>query len=137
MRDDRRMTPDAIDNGVADLIAGAGAKTAGTTAQSQLLGYCAAKQRTYAKLMRAIVNRILRVSDEVRNRRDAIAKLHGHSRGVQFIDAPSQPAHPEPDTGFRIMLIEPPPISGDLQSVSRHLQLIGFWTTDLLLSTTW
>ena len=34
MRDDPRMIPDAIDNGVADLIAGAGAKTAGTTAQS-------------------------------------------------------------------------------------------------------
>ena len=39
MRDDPRMISDAIDNGVADLIAGAGAKTAGTTAQSQLLGY--------------------------------------------------------------------------------------------------
>ena len=83
MRDDPRMIPDAIDNGVADLIAGAGAKTAGTTVQSQLLGYYAAKQCAYAKLTRAIVNRILRVSDEVRDRRDAIAKLQG-----------AQPRHP-------------------------------------------
>ena len=83
MRDDPRMIPDATDDGVADLIAGAGAKTAGTTAQTQLLGYYAAKQRAYAKLMRAIVNRILGVSDEVRDRRDAIAKLQG-----------AQPRHP-------------------------------------------
>ena len=36
MRDDPDSIPDAIDNGVADLIAGTGATTAGATAQSHL-----------------------------------------------------------------------------------------------------
>ena len=37
------------------------------------------------------------------------------------------PEHP--GTGFRISLIDPPPLSGELQFVSKQLQLIGFWTS--------
>ena len=130
MRRDPDIIPDAIDNGIADLIAGAGATTAGTAAQSQLLGYYAKKQRAYATLIRAIIKRILRVSDDVRTRREALAKQRGQGhRGPQFVDAPSIPEHPTPDMGFKIQLIEPPPLSGDLMSVSRQLQLIGYWTS--------
>ena len=105
MRDDPDSIPDAIDNGVADLIAGAGATTAGTTAQSQLLGYYSQKQRAYSRLIRAIIDRILRVSDEVRARREAVARQRASGqRGAQFIDAPNLPIHPTPDVGFRIKL---------------------------------
>ena len=55
MRRDPDIIPDAIDNGIADLIAGAGATIAGTAAQSQLRGYYAKKQRAYATLIRAII----------------------------------------------------------------------------------
>ena len=120
MRDDPCIIPDAIDNGVADLIAGAGATTAGTTAQSQLLRYYSTKQRAYARFIRAIIDRILRVSDKVRLIREASAKQRGQGqRGVQYVDAPSMPHHPSTDQGFRINLVEPPPLSGDLQSVGR------------------
>ena len=84
MRDDPSIIADAIDNGVAGLIAGAGATTAGTTAQSQLLVYYATKQRAYARLIRAIIDRILRVSDELHSRRETSAKQRGQGhRGVQ------------------------------------------------------
>ena len=63
--------PHAIGNGVADLVAGAGATTAGKSAQSQLLRYFADKQRAYIHLMRAIIRRVLRVSSEVRARSEA------------------------------------------------------------------
>ena len=119
--------PHAIGNGVADLVAGAGATTAGKSAQSQLLRYYADKQRAYSRLMRAITRRVLRVSEEVRARREAQAALQRRGRGPTYIDAPAQPAHP--DTGFRINLQDPPPLSGALQFVSRQLQLIGYWTS--------
>ena len=70
----------AIGNGVADLVAGAGATTAGKSAQSQLLRYFADKQRAYIHLMRAIIRRVLRVSSEVRARREA-ALLQTRERG--------------------------------------------------------
>ena len=127
MLDNIDIIPNAIDNGVADLVAGAGATTAGKSAQSQLLRYFADKQRAYTQLMRAIVRRVLRVSGEVRARREAQAALHPRGRGPTFIDAPVQPEHPE--TGFKINLQDPPPLSGALQFVSKQLQLIGFWSS--------
>ena len=98
MIDDIDIIPKAIDNGVADLVAGAGATTAGKAAQSQILRYYADKQRAYSRLMRAIIRRVLRVSEEVRARREAHAATWERGRGPMYIDAPSQPSHPE--SGF-------------------------------------
>ena len=120
--------PHAIGNGVADLVAGAGATTAGKSAQSQLLRCLADKQRAYLHLMRAIVRRVLSVSSEVRDRREAaLLQTRERGRGPSYIDAPPQPEHP--GTGFRISLLDPPPLRGELQFVSKQLQLIGFWSS--------
>ncbi len=127
MVDDIDIIPNAIDNGVADLVAGAGATTAGKTAQSQLLRYYADKQCAYSRLMRAIICRVLRVSEEVRARREAQAALRERGRGPTYITAPMQPEHP--DTGFIINLQDPPPLGGELQFISRQLQLTCFWTS--------
>ena len=115
MLDDMDIIPNAIDNGVADVVAGAGATTAGKAAQSQLLRYYADKQRAYSRFMRAVIHRILRVSGEVRARRDAQAAANDRGHGATFIDAPLQPSYP--DIGFRVILQDPPPLSGSSNSL--------------------
>ena len=92
MVDNMDIIPNAIDNGVADLVAGAGATTAGKAAQSQLLRYYADKQRAYSRFMRAIIRRVLRVSEEVRARREVQAAIRERGRGPTYIGAPMQPA---------------------------------------------
>ena len=61
-------------SGVADVAAGAGATTAGRTAQHQLQVFYARKQTAYSKLMRAITARLVRVRAEVRRSLDEARK---------------------------------------------------------------
>ena len=121
MVDDMDIIPKAIDSGVADLVAGAGATTAGKSAQSQLLRYYADKQRAYSRFIRAIILRVLRVSEEFRARTEAQAAARERGRGPTFIDAPPQPAHP--DTGFGIHLQDPPRLAGNCNSLVGNCSL--------------
>ena len=94
MRDNPTLIYNAIQNGIVDGAAGAGATTAGRAAQHQLLDYYARKQAACIQLMRAIIARLVRVSAEVHRRRDEHRKAARSSGAIKYVDAPPEPESP-------------------------------------------
>ena len=129
MRDDPSTIYSAVQNGIADTAAGAGAKTAGRTAQRQLLDYYARKQVAYITLMRAIVAGLVRVGAEVHRRRDAAKKAARGRGAITYIDAPPEPERPSSSASGFIVFESPPPFQGSMLQVTRQLQLQVFCTS--------
>ena len=123
LQDRTHSSHSAISNSVADLAAGRGFE-AGYGVTRDLLAYYAGKQRIYIDLIRAISDRISRVAQHVAERRRAKTA----TANIVNIQTPSAPDHPPGECSTRIVVIDPPPVSGDLACIQRQMQLRAFWS---------